>query len=273
MSALEQERINQYLQDLAGQLDDLPPQARRDELLRIRLQIERNLQALDGAPSPRPAPPPTASPAVAARLAPAPRPLALSTRDVEWLGVCAGLAEYWRIDPVFVRVGAVALGLLTGPFALIAYIGAYSALSVQTPQAAMPRPRGLRAIGAVAMASATALFVFLMAQFFALIILQAHGLLMEPMTPSLGHPWNWFVESDTRLFFWTLLWAAPLALLGALPLAGQWGSTLSKVSQAVVALFGIVCAFGIACLFVGALLQVLPHLTGVAVAPEIASLP
>lgn len=40
-------------------------------------------------------------------------------------GVCGGLAEYFRVDPVLVRMIAIVIGLLTGPVALVAYIVAW----------------------------------------------------------------------------------------------------------------------------------------------------
>lgn len=43
-------------------------------------------------------------------------------------GVCAGLAEYFNLDPVLVRVLAVALLVFALPFTLIAYVALYFAL-------------------------------------------------------------------------------------------------------------------------------------------------
>lgn len=288
MSALEQERIDRYLENLAGQLGDLPPRERRDELMRIRLRIERDLQELEkkatppveAAPRPperAPARPAPAAVAVPARAVPAQRPavgrppLALSTRNVEWLGVCGGLAAYWGLDPTLVRLGAVTLGLLTGPFALLAYLAAYSALSVMTPSDAVPQPDGWKAIRAVASVTAGAVALFVVMQLVTWVLLRGHVVLMDPIAATLHHPWNWFAEAGRPLFFWTVLTAVPLALLGALPLPSQWNSTLAKLAHAVVALYGIVAAFGLACLFVGALMQVLPHLTGIGVGNGVGS--
>lgn len=291
MSALEQDRIDRYLESLADQLGDLPPRERRDELMRIRLRIERDLQALEKTPPSQLASPPVADrPVERAPVTPAPantmavpartvavprpagpRPFALSRRNVQWLGVCGGLAEHWGLDPTLVRLGAVTLGLLMGPFALFAYLAAYSALSVQTPQAALPRPNGWRVMRAVASTVSSALALFLVVQLLVWVVLRTHDVLMEPVQVGIPHPWNWFAGYGGVLLFWTVLTAAPLAILGALPLAGQWDSTLAKTAHAVVALFGIAAAFGLACLFVGALMQVLPHITGIGVGPEIAS--
>ncbi len=44
-------------------------------------------------------------------------------RDQAWFfGVCAGLANYWRVDPAFVRVGAVLGGLFMTKLAIAIYL-------------------------------------------------------------------------------------------------------------------------------------------------------
>jgi phage shock protein C len=40
-------------------------------------------------------------------------------------GVCAGVADYLRIDPVVVRIGAVVLALITWGVALLAYVAGW----------------------------------------------------------------------------------------------------------------------------------------------------
>jgi phage shock protein PspC (stress-responsive transcriptional regulator) len=68
--------------------------------------------------APRPEPEP-----MAATTPPAPRRL-LRTRDDRVIGgVCSGLARYFNIDPLIVRIAAVAL-IFVGGFAVIAYLAA-----------------------------------------------------------------------------------------------------------------------------------------------------
>jgi phage shock protein PspC (stress-responsive transcriptional regulator) len=70
------------------------------------------------APRPEPEPEPAA-----ATPPPSPRRL-LRTRDDRVLGgVCSGLARYFNIDPLIIRIAAVAL-IFVGGFAVIAYIAA-----------------------------------------------------------------------------------------------------------------------------------------------------
>lgn len=40
-------------------------------------------------------------------------------------GVCGGVAEYFNVDPVLVRIIAIVIGLITGPVILVAYVVAW----------------------------------------------------------------------------------------------------------------------------------------------------
>ncbi len=62
-----------------------------------------------------------------------PKKLYRSLKDSKIAGVCAGLAEYWDIDPTIVRLVAVFLLLAWGASG-IAYILAWIIVP-QTPQA------------------------------------------------------------------------------------------------------------------------------------------
>jgi phage shock protein C len=48
----------------------------------------------------------------------------LNRRDGKLMGVAAGLADTFAIDPLVVRLGVVAAVLLTGPVAIIVYVAA-----------------------------------------------------------------------------------------------------------------------------------------------------
>ena len=69
---------------------------------------------------PGPEPPTTEQPTTQA---PAPRRLYRTRDDRVIAGVCSGIARYFNIDPVLVRVGAVALAFLGGA-GLLAYLAA-----------------------------------------------------------------------------------------------------------------------------------------------------
>jgi phage shock protein C len=82
--------------------------------------------ALSGGPAPAPPPaPPTTEPFV-------PRRLHRSRRDRVFGGVCGGLAEYFGVDPVLLRIVAVALAL-SGGAGFLLYLIAWIAIPEETP--------------------------------------------------------------------------------------------------------------------------------------------
>ena len=46
----------------------------------------------------------------------------LNKRDGKVMGVAAGLGDYTGVDPLIIRLGLVALTLITGPIALLFYV-------------------------------------------------------------------------------------------------------------------------------------------------------
>ena len=72
-------------------------------------------------PSPDPTPDPHDAPTQASP--PAPRRLLRSRDDRVLGGVCGGLARYFNVDPLIIRIAAVAL-VFVGGFAIVAYIAA-----------------------------------------------------------------------------------------------------------------------------------------------------
>ena len=46
----------------------------------------------------------------------------INRRDAKVMGVAAGLADYSGIDPLVIRLGFVALALLTGPVVILFYL-------------------------------------------------------------------------------------------------------------------------------------------------------
>jgi phage shock protein C len=46
----------------------------------------------------------------------------INRRDAKLMGVAAGFADYTGVDPLLVRLGFVALTLLTGPVMILFYV-------------------------------------------------------------------------------------------------------------------------------------------------------
>jgi len=66
------------------------------------------------------------------------RKFSLDKANGKWMGVCAGIANYFGWDPTFVRIGAVVVTLLGAfPWTLIAYIAA----------GFIAKPRGYDSVG------------------------------------------------------------------------------------------------------------------------------
>lgn len=65
-----------------------------------------------------------------------PRRIFRSRKSKVIAGVCGGLADYFQVDPVLIRLAAIALGVMTGPAAVIGYILAW----IVIPEEAQYRP-------------------------------------------------------------------------------------------------------------------------------------
>jgi phage shock protein C len=81
--------------------------------------------ALSGGPVPAPPPAPPAEP-------PVPKRLHRSRRDRVFAGVCGGLAEYFGVDAVLLRIVAVALAL-SGGAGFLLYLIAWVAIPEDPP--------------------------------------------------------------------------------------------------------------------------------------------
>ncbi|MEA2228287.1 MAG: hypothetical protein QOF04_1917 [Solirubrobacteraceae bacterium] len=112
-----------------------------------------------GAPPPGPpgAPPPTGA-ASAGGAASAPRRLYRSRDDRMIAGVCGGLARYFGIDPVIVRVAAVAL-VFAGGAGLLAYLAAWLLVPDEAAGAERGPGRAATVAGAVLLVFAVATIV------------------------------------------------------------------------------------------------------------------
>lgn len=81
--------------------------------------------------------PETAAPAAAPSYGPPPKRLVRSTNDRKIAGVCAGVADYFEMDPTIVRVIWLLATLVPGPN-IIAYIILWIAVP-EGPTGVMPR--------------------------------------------------------------------------------------------------------------------------------------
>lgn len=273
MGVSAKERIERYIEDVIAFLERFPAERRHEELMKLRPQIERDLSLTgrggDGQ---------FVMDTIRARLTAASRPRRpgatyrgprLSGEDAHWLGVCAGLAEYLGLNPPWVRGAFFLAGFLAGPFALMGYIVLFGVMRHRADQAVdIPvdlTKAGLK-VGKVVLLAFT---IFVMAQ--AIVAVLGYVVAYFTSHPQDIQALGWFPSSHGRLFVWLLVTVLPLAVLGALPLANDWDSTLTKVSYALVALYSLVVCFGLAGTFVSALmhlLQLAPSIDGLLTSPE-----
>lgn len=184
-----------------------------------------------------------------------------STEHRRWLGVCWNLARRLGVEVRYVRMGALALGALTGPFALIAYLGAYFEMYFSSERRMQPSMDPVRLIKALLQSSVAALAMFVGSHFVMLGIHAAYEKLFGEEVPGMGGL-DWLETNGLGLFLLILIATAPLSALSALPMADGWDDTASKVYKAVLALYAVAISLGIAAFLVGVMLGFVQRYTG-----------
>lgn len=253
--------VTRYLRDVAMQLDQELPEAEREQgLAQLQRRIDRDLQGLNkdalddadveavlermGAPARH-----------AAMLSPRrdPRRMLLLSRDnVIWLGVCSGVATRMDLEPWVVRVLSVLIGIVSGPVAVLAYIGLY--LFMRKASGRVQPLDTLRIAGRGAAAFLIPLALHIGSGYLLRLIFYVHEEYLKQPVPDIGQ-WDWLEASRDEYFFYAFMTAVPLAVLSAMPLAKGWDYTIKRMSQACIALYGIALSFGIASFVVGIILE------------------
>lgn len=261
--------IARYLRDVGAELGDVSETTCERALSRLRVRIMRKLREAPRSPdeesvravlralgSPR---------AVAARMLEEhglEGPMALSTEDRVWLGVCGGIAEYLGMNPGAVRLAAVAVGV-TGPLALVAYLVLYAEMYISADD----NP-DLPLIDKVKLFKYTAGILAALAAFhvgtrvFLGLTGKVYMRVMERQTlPSL-EGWDWLEYNASLFVFWAVAALTPVAALSALPLKGEWQRTGDRVLQAGLGLYALLLSLGMASFVVGLILQAVKGLAG-----------
>jgi len=275
--------ISQYLRDLSRRLDPSQPEKVRERNLRqVQTRIYHDLERLNHravsdddvarvlrqiatsmteatdpvAPVPltesrnlsEPAPaPPGSMPAPSLKLR------AQSTMPV-WLGVCAFNAERAGVEPWIARLALVALGLCTGPLAVLIYLAGFAELYTSLP----PKERPPIAWPRLAIRTVVPLAVLIALRWGAnkLLVLVAYGheRIFKEAMPALGE-WDWFRYREGSYFFLALVTVLPLCVLSGLPLANAWGHSLKRLAQAIIAIYATALCFGVASVIAGLILD------------------
>jgi len=191
----------------------------------------------------------------AARRAPSPkRGWSLEMEGRVWLGVCAGLSRFLDFPAWMVRAVTVLLGLVLGPFALIAYLACFIGLYVHPGHPDLPKIRVGLALGRLSGVAIAAALLGLTGHYAVRMLYFSYEQLLKRPVPQVGD-WSWLAARESTLFFWAFLCCAPVAALSAMPLSRGWEYSLKRAAQAGLVLYGIVLSFGIASCLVGIILD------------------
>jgi len=259
----QQSLITGYLRAVAAQFDQSQPQRLRQRaLLQVQTRIERDLQALtkDGLEDRdvQKVLDLLGSPAhLASNLMPHRDPsrvLLLCPQNSVWLGVCAGIGLRLGLEIWLVRLLAIVLGLITGPLAILTYLGFYAQMYWSSEDETLPRLNLLRAAGRPAGILLAAIAIRMGGDYAARLIAWGHEEILKRPMPAIGE-WGWIAYRNGEFFFWAVAICVPVALLSAMPLANAWDHSLKRVAQAGLALYAMALSFGIASILVGIILD------------------
>jgi hypothetical protein len=158
-------------------------------------------------------------------------------------------------------VGALLLGLLTGPFALIAYLGAYLEMYFSSERRMQPAMDPVKLLKTLLQTLLIAVSMFVASHFVLIGIRAAYQKLFGEDVPAMGGL-AWLEGSGFGLFLLVLIGTLPLAALSALPMADGWDETAGKLYKAVLALYAVALSLGIAAYLVGVMLGFVQRYTG-----------
>ncbi|HOZ49204.1 MAG TPA: PspC domain-containing protein [Candidatus Hydrogenedentes bacterium] len=261
--------VNQYLRQVGDGLGNASDEARTGFLLRLKTYIHKELDRVSdrtltdeevidllrrfGEPA-----------EVAARAREARKPtqrLRLSTQDARWLGVCGGLAEYTDRSSKTIRAAAVLLGLVTGPLALIAYIGLYAEMYLTADRDDVPPIRKLALARSLVGVIAGTVALHVGSRGALALLAYLYERFLEKGPPVLG-AWGWLDPNAGDLLLLVLVLLVPLAVLAGLPLRNRWDATLRRVVQAGLALYALALAIGLGSALAGVILAITGEFSG-----------
>ena len=263
----QQERvIARYLREIDERMDDIPERRRERALKKAREEVLDAIPPFDGAA------PDDGDVELALRtVGPPSRHAHRLVEDIEkgadtakgeeeprWLGVCAAIGEQTGVSPTLIRWGAFAAGLVTGPFALIVYIGAFLVLYFTGKAETRPIEKYVLARYVIGLILGALLLRFV-AWGFVVLLEYGYGLLFKEQLVLSGL-WTWLERNDGALFFWTLFFFLPVAVIAGLPVPPQWRNTLRKTFEAGLALYTVALCFGVGCAVAGAVLKAADHM-------------
>lgn len=171
-----------------------------------------------------------------------------------WLGVCLALSDRLVFPLSYVRAGFVITALLTGPFALIIYLGLYFEMHFadQDPDTPCLDPRWLMNSTGRTVAALSILYMGT-TMFFLLLNAVYESLVSLPTgLGTLGR----FADYHTPLFLAVLLALVPVAVLSGLPIPAHKRVAIRKFLYTGLSIYAVVLCLGIASYLTGILLAI-----------------
>ena len=166
------------------------------------------------------------------------------------LGVCESWADQLKISANGLRVVVAGLGLITGPFAITAYLLVYGE-RIANERIDRPTLRHLQpkewSYCLIAFAVGAATFVFRKISF-------AFGNALSDSTMFLGE-WDWLDHTGATLTFWALFSTATLSALLTLPVSSRARIWAKRVASTVLTAYAIAMSYGMGRLLTGFILR------------------
>ena len=257
----QSQRIAKYLRDIDLQLGTLSDKAREAARTRLRSRIETDLRQFQNRnPEDHEIEAILAACGTTSRVAAellgkhgGMDALALSPERT-WLGVCAGAARRFDMDVRVVRAMAIALGVFTGPFALMVYLGFYLNLYWASEDEEVPRIDRARLLRTTLGTFGGIVALYVGSGALQALLIAAFTRFTEHTRETLAS-YLWLDAHGSSMFFWALVTLMPIATLSGLPLPDGWDKTGRSLSRAGIALYAVAICFGIAAIMAGVIIQ------------------
>lgn len=178
----------------------------------------------------------------------------LASDERRWLGVCLEFSDRLALPPAYVRAGFLMASLLTGPLALIVYLGIYFEMYFADHRPATPHfdPRRLIRATGCAVAAASILYAGTTGLF---LLLDAVYERLVSLPTGLG-TWGRFADYHTPLFLAVLLTLVPVAVLDGLPIPARGRGAVRSFLIAGLSTYAVALCLGIASYLSGVLLGI-----------------
>lgn len=184
---------------------------------------------------------------------------AFASADRRWLGVCLDLAGRRDWDPQAVRYAFCAMGLVTGPLALVVYLGFYLMRYVEAGGEDVPRIDGRRVAGRsfALVVACVGLYLGTRLGVVGLVAIAGQTALLESALVDFG----WRVLGSPAILAGALLFAFPVVVLGALPVPEKWSAHATRIVRAIMVVYATLLALCAASVLVDVLVAAVKDLS------------